>query len=235
MSTKTDITHWFKDSDSSSPYVATWSDSQTSHQTCTQVTEEKKGKKGPSKIVSTVKIISNSYNHIDSLQQNTMTMHAFSPSLIQDVTALYRSLITSWVAFHHTFTFDKTLVNSIQFNSIFICPHKWKICLGFTSNLKLTKTFNPILTGGSIWPPPPPPPAARNPRLPRDRRRSRHTFSWLFSFKSYASFDTKFAKIGPSVARSCDILYSHVGTKFAQNPHFAYMFVYKTHGNYWFS
>ena len=77
--------------------------------------------------------------------------------------------------------------------------------------------FNPILTGGgSIWPPP-----ARNPRLPRDRRRSRHAFSWLFSFKSCASFDTKFAKIGPSVARSRDVLYSHVGTKFAQNLHFA--------------
>ena len=38
---------------------------------------------------------------------------------------------------------------------------------------------------------------------------------------SYASFDTKFAKNGPSVARSHDILYSHVGTKFAQNLHFA--------------
>ena len=33
--------------------------------------------------------------------------------------------------------------------------------------------------------------------------------------------DTKFAKIGPSVARSRDVLYSHIGTKFAQNPHFA--------------
>ena len=43
----------------------------------------------------------------------------------------------------------------------------------------------------------------------------------FFPFKSYASFDTNFAKIGLSVARSCDVLYSHVGTKFAQNPHFA--------------
>ena len=70
--------------------------------------------------------------------------------------------------------------------------------------------FNPILTGGGGQFDPP----VRNPRLPRDRRRSRHAFSWVFSFKSYASFDTKFAKIGPSVARSHDVLYSHVGTKF---------------------
>ena len=85
--------------------------------------------------------------------------------------------------------------------------------------------FNPILTGGggvNLTPP------ARNPRLPRDRRRSWHAFSWLFSFKSYASFDTKFAKIGPSVARSRDVLYSHVGTKFAQNLHFAYVCVQNT-------
>ena len=76
----------------------------------------------------------------------------------------------------------------------------------------LPRRFNPILTGGgggSIWPPPPvkigywpPPPPVRNLWLPCDRCRSRHAFSWVFSFKSYASFDTKFAKIGPSVARS---------------------------------
>ena len=47
-------------------------------------------------------------------------------------------------------------------------------------NRQIILLLNPILTGGgSIWPPP-----ARNPRLPRDRRRSRHAFSWLFSFKS---------------------------------------------------
>ena len=80
---------------------------------------------------------------------------------------------------------------------------------------------NPILTGGGG-------PPVRNPRLPRDRRRSRHVFSWVFSFKSYASFDTKFAKIGPSVARSHDVLYSHVGPKFAQNLHFAYVCVQNT-------
>ena len=122
--------------------------------------------------------------------------------------------------------------------------------------------INPILTGGggSIWPPP-----ARNPRLPRDRRRSRHAFSWLISFKSCASFDTKFAKIGPSVARSRDVLYSdlflsslahllipslrksdrrsrgHVTfctRTSAQNlPKICILhrFVYKTHRNYWIS
>ena len=85
--------------------------------------------------------------------------------------------------------------------------------------------FNPYLNwGGGQFDPPP----ARNPWLRRDRRWSRHAFSWLFSFKSYASFDTKFAKIGPSVARSRNFLYSHVGSKFAQNPHFAYVCVQNT-------
>ena len=111
----------------------------------------------------------------------------------------------------------------------------WNICsrIYTESNLKIlhlviaywwintrdlcTKAINPILTGGGGQFDPP----VRNPRLPRDRRRSRHAFSWVFSFKSYASFDIKFAKIGPSVARSHDVLYSHVGTKFAQNLHFA--------------
>ena len=72
-----------------------------------------------------------------------------------------------------------------------------------------TKVINPILTGGVNLTPP-----VRNPRLPRD------TPFVTFSFKSYASFDTKFAKIGPSVARSHDVLYSHVGTKFAQKSAF---------------
>ena len=79
-------------------------------------------------------------------------------------------------------------------------------------------SFNPILTGGGVNLTPPL-------YEIRDRRRSRRAFSWLFSFKSYTSFDTKFAKIGPSVARSRDVLYSHVGTKFAQNLHFAYVCV----------
>ena len=99
-----------------------------------------------------------------------------------------------------------------------ICSPECPPLSGLERKQTLSYQFNPILTGGggSIWPPP-----ARNPRLPRDRRRSRHAFSWLFSFKSCASFDTKFAKIGPSVARSRDVLYLHVGTKFAQNLHFA--------------
>ena len=66
-------------------------------------------------------------------------------------------------------------------------------------------SLNPILTGGGGFNFDPPP--VRNPRLPRDRRRSRHAFPRLFSFTSCASFDTKFAKIGPSVARSHDVLY----------------------------
>ena len=75
------------------------------------------------------------------------------------------------------------------------------------SLLSLNVPFNPYPTGGggvNLTPPPP----VRNLWLPCDRRRSRHAFSWLFPFKSYASFDTKFAvKIGPSVARSRDVLY----------------------------
>ena len=35
-------------------------------------------------------------------------------------------------------------------------------------------------------------------------------------------------KSGPSVARSRNFLYSHVGSKFAQNPHFAYVCVQNT-------
>ena len=101
-------------------------------------------------------------------------------------------------------------------------------CTSWWGSLTLLRkqVLNRILTGGgggSIWPPP-----VRNPRLPRVRRRSRHAFSWVFSFKSYASFDTKFAKIRPSVARSHDVLYSHVGSKFAQNLHFAYVCVQNT-------
>ena len=109
-----------------------------------------------------------------------------------------------WSYLHHTGTCGMSLIDVTNFTAL--------------------NNLNPILTGGgSIWPPP-----ARNPRLRRDRRWSRHAFLWLFSFKSYASFDTKFAKIGPSVARSRNFLYSHVGSKFAQNPHFAYVCVQNT-------
>ena len=102
----------------------------------------------------------------------------------------------------------------------------WNTTALFVTIMKFL-LFNPILTGGgggvNLTPP------AQNPRLPRDRRRSRHVFSWLFSFKSCASFDTKFAKIGPSVARSRDVLYSHVGTNLPKIC-ILHRFVYKTHG-----
>ena len=105
----------------------------------------------------------------------------------------------------------------------------WYLCILLLKPIlvstKHSKSFNPILTGGGGQFDPPP---AQNPRLCRDRRCSRHAFSWLFSFKSYASFDTKFAKIGPSVARSRNFLYSHVGSKLAQNPYFAYVYVQNT-------
>ena len=111
-------------------------------------------------------------------------------------------------------------------------PKRWVFCNFLKTLMVLDKTIHEacrnhtILTGGGGGQFDPPP--ARNPRLCRDRRWSRHAFSWLFSFKSCASFDTKFAKIGPSVARSRDFLYSHVGSKIAQNPHFAYVCVQNT-------
>ena len=89
---------------------------------------------------------------------------------------------------------------------------------------------NPILTGGGggvggrQFDPPPCTKSATVSRPPLIATR----FSWLFSFKSNASFDTKFAKIGPSVARSHNFLYSHVSSKFAQNLHFAYVCVQNT-------
>ena len=85
--------------------------------------------------------------------------------------------------------------------------------------------FNPILTGGGgQFDTPPARKSATTLATAADRDTPFHD---LFSFKSCASFDTKFAKIGLSVARSRDVLYSHVGTKFAQNLHFCIGFVYK--------
>ena len=75
------------------------------------------------------------------------------------------------------------------------CFKQWWIQAGRNRRARPSNwgtSFNPILTGGgggSIWPP----------YEIRDRRRSRHAFSWVFSFKSYASFDAKFAKIGREV------------------------------------
>ena len=94
-----------------------------------------------------------------------------------------------------------------------LCPmHGWN-CNGFAYSI------NSILTGGGVNLSP-----LHEIRdcvaTAADRDTLFHDF---LSFKSYASFDTKFAKIGPSVARSRNFLYSHVGSKFAQNPHFAYV------------
>ena len=132
--------------------------------------------------------------------------------------------LCSWIWKASKLKILNKFINPIFFNNGLHAPTT-KHCM-YNCTLQKIKTnallvqtcyhSNPILTV-NLTPPPP----ARNPRLPRDRRRSRYAFSWLFSFKSCASFDTKFAKIGPSVARSRDVLYSHVGTKFAQNLHFA--------------
>ena len=84
--------------------------------------------------------------------------------------------------------------------------------------------FNPYLNwgGGGQFDPP-----ARNQRLPRDRRRSRQRLSWLFSFKSYASFDTKFAKSDHRREVTGRFVLAR-RPKFAQNPHFAYVCVQNT-------
>ena len=47
-------------------------------------------------------------------------------------------------------------------------------------------------------------------------------------FRYATAFDTKFAKIKPSVVRSYNVFYSHIGTKFTQNLHFAYVCVQNT-------
>ena len=88
--------------------------------------------------------------------------------------------------------------------------------------------FNPILTGGSNLTPPPSPELNVSYLLyvirdclttAADYDAPFHYFFLLSSLDT--SFDTRFAKIGPSVARSLEVLYLHVGTKFAKNPHFA--------------
>ena len=84
--------------------------------------------------------------------------------------------------------------------------------------------FNPILTGGgcqfSLYE------ICECRATAADRDTPFHEF--FLSIKSYASFDTKFVKIGPSVTRSHNVLYSHVGSKFAPNLHFAYVCVQNT-------
>ena len=108
---------------------------------------------------------------------------------------------------------------------IFCCPYM--TCLKQKQKNDyppVVRVFNPILTGGgSIWPPP----CTKSATVSRPPLIATRLFMTFF-FQSYASFDTKFAKIGPSVARSCDFLYSHVGSKIAQNPHFAYVCVQNT-------
>ena len=83
--------------------------------------------------------------------------------------------------------------------------------------------FNPILTGGVNLTPP-----ARNPRLPRDRRRSRRAFSWLYSFKSYASFDTSLWK-SDHRSRGHVMFCTRTSVQNLPKIRILHMFVYKTH------
>ena len=83
--------------------------------------------------------------------------------------------------------------------------------------------LNPILTGGggggvNLTPPPPCTKSATASRPPQIVTR---LFMTLF-FQVLRIFWYQ------SVARSRDVLYSHVGTKFAQNLHFAYVCVQNT-------
>ena len=64
------------------------------------------------------------------------------------------------------------------------------------------------------------------PRQTLPRTQNRLTFSraasWLFSLKSYAYFDTKFAKIRPPVMESHDLLWPKVNPKSENFFHFVY-------------
>ena len=62
-----------------------------------------------------------------------------------------------------------------------------------------------------------PPPPVRNPWLPRDRRRSRHAFFMSFFFQVLRIF---WSQVCENRSRG-HMTFSHVGTKFAQNLHFA--------------
>ena len=84
--------------------------------------------------------------------------------------------------------------------------------------------FNPILTGGRGGQFDPP---CTKSTTAADRDTPFHEF-FLSRLTHLLIPTTKFAKIGSSVARSHDVLYSHVGTKFAQNLHFAYVCVQNT-------
>ena len=104
----------------------------------------------------------------------------------------------------------------------------------WTRNSNRSRCTAKKMTGGAIKAPPmglgltdPPPPRTKSATASRMQQIATQLFV-TFSFKSYASFDTKFVKIGRSVARSRDVLYSHIGPKFAQNPHFAYVCVQNT-------
>ena len=93
--------------------------------------------------------------------------------------------------------------------------------------------FNPILTGGgggSIWPPP-----VRNPRLPRDRPPQIATRLFMsFFFQVLRIFWYQACEnrtIGREVTWRFVLARRH---KICPKSAFC-MFVYKTHGNYWFS
>ena len=64
--------------------------------------------------------------------------------------------------------------------------------------------------------------------LPRDRRRSRHAFFMSFFFQVLRIFWYQVCENRTIGHRSRDVLYSTVGTKFAQNLYFAYVCVKNT-------
>ena len=91
----------------------------------------------------------------------------------------------------------------------------------------LTVLLNPKTAGGGLNQPPPR-------HFPRPFRRAKffdRAARWLFTFKSRASYDTIFAKIGHTVTTLHDFLYKLVRPKMAQKRDF----VYKVNANGVFS
>ena len=150
--------------------------------------------------------------------QLTAVNYTFIPLSTSNI-EIPRSLCRSYMAH-----IGKPLISHTRWPSTFQCTWSLQYC-SWTSDQSLSLVpqwgLNPILTGG----------VKKTPlheirdclATAADRDTPFYDISWLKSYES--DFDTKFAKFGPSVARSCDVLYSHFGTKFAQNPHFAYVCV----------
>ena len=78
------------------------------------------------------------------------------------------------------------------------------------------------------------PPPLRNPRLPRDRRRSRRAFSWLFVSSLTHLLIPSLRKSGHR-SRGHMTFCTRTSAQNLPKICILHIFVYKTHGNYWLS